>query len=157
MLTDKAMKVKDLMIGNYVNCKWDEEVWSDEKDEWIDIEKEAIGRVVFLDSTGFSEYDIMVEGESNREHFDAIEPIPLTEEWLLKLGGCKAQNNWFRFTAMPSENKEIITIHINTSSFITSCFGDEALEPCFFKECKYVHQLQNLYFALTGEELTLKP
>lgn len=24
-------------------------------------------------------------------------------------------------------------------------------------EIKYVHQLQNLYFALTGEELTIKP
>ena len=23
-------------------------------------------------------------------------------------------------------------------------------------ECDYVHQLQNLYFALTGEELTIK-
>ena len=37
---------------------------------------------------------------------------------------------------------------------------DGTLKECFYKNgyfiIKYVHQLQNLYFALTGEELTIK-
>lgn len=68
-------------------------------------------------------------------------PIPLTEEWLLKFGFNKFKGN------------------------NTDCFLDDFETSCnmelFFwkgtqiKNIKYVHQLQNLYFALTGEELTL--
>jgi len=83
------------------------------------------------------------------------EYIPLTEEWLINFGFHQDENGWHRMTVMPSINKEILTIHINSKTFVTSTFGDEALEPSYFKECKHVHQLQNLYFALTGKELNI--
>lgn len=64
-------------------------------------------------------------------------PIPLTEEWFKKLGGS------FRFA------KEFICDWQN--GFVTI---EEYGEGEFaLKHIKYVHQLQNLYFALTGEEL----
>lgn len=73
--------------------------------------------------------------------------ITLTEEWLLKAGfnkqslsgmhNCfviKRKNN-YHFTLYESEN----SYNIN----------NRMLEV----DIKYVHQLQNIYFALTGEEL----
>ena len=61
-------------------------------------------------------------------------PIPLTEEWLLKFD-CKKIWVFEIF----GDNKR--GFHISTE------YGEWIF-------LKYVHQLQNLYFALTGEELT---
>lgn len=71
------------------------------------------------------------------EHF---KPIPLTEEWLFKFGFEKALNGWWDKTE-------------------TWCWKDDIFylgALSWLAECKYVHQLQNLYFALTGEELKTK-
>jgi hypothetical protein len=83
-------------------------------------------------------------------HSIIIEPIPLTEEWLLKFGKTK------------------LGLSVQQSSYpdgdLYVGFDDKGicrLMNCsegfnFGKEIKYVHQLQNLYFALTGEELIIK-
>lgn len=76
---------------------------------------------------------------------DALEPIPLTEEWLLKFGFYKA-----------GESDGVKWFNLNDDWEL------ELGEEIFFwvedypAEVKYVHSLQNLYFALTGTELTLK-
>jgi hypothetical protein len=73
--------------------------------------------------------------------------IPLTEEWLLKFGFEKLSNGWLR-------------LHIcNDWSYLywDRLAGLELSvnkQGIHFSHIKYVHQLQNLYFALTGEELT---
>ena len=77
---------------------------------------------------------------------DQLSPIPLTEEWLLKFG---------------FESDEI-TFEFN--GFTLGWYkGDKMyylptgqISLRHKKEIEYVHQLQNLYFALTGEELTIK-
>jgi hypothetical protein len=75
-----------------------------------------------------------------------IEPIPLTEEWLLKFGFEKLSNGWLR-------------LHIcNDWSYLywDRLAGLELSvnkQGIHFSHIKHVHQLQNLYFALTGEEL----
>ena len=79
-----------------------------------------------------------------------IEPIPLTEEWLLKFGFDKV---------LPRNDKMYYRLNdyfvIEDSRFFL--LGDDAFEILKLRqEIKYVHQLQNLYFALTGEELTIK-
>jgi len=67
------------------------------------------------------------------------EPIPLTEEWLVKFGFVWTNGYGYRF--------------IN---------GWIKLKECVWKsydlevEIKHVHQLQNLYYALCQEELTIK-
>jgi hypothetical protein len=67
----------------------------------------------------------------------AFKPIPLTEEWLLKFG---------------FENP-LSSIFLNKSGWIIS------YEQHSFRwqttPLEYVHQLQNLYFALTNEELII--
>lgn len=77
-----------------------------------------------------------------RQYYKDIKPIPLTEEWLLKMG-CKGgyfgKNNCYRFI----EGKGFIELS-KTGQLI-----------CIIKD-EYVHTFQNLVHAFTGEELTLK-
>jgi len=80
-----------------------------------------------------------------------VEPINLIEEWLLKFGFIKNQNVfWISISSIKAEihieqySKEFVTI-------VRSDFSELILCPV-----KYVHQLQNLYFALTGKELEVK-
>lgn len=81
------------------------------------------------------------------------EPIPLTEEWLLKFGfkhNYKELKGCDFFCLKMNENYELI-VNLNTSKILISLrrFGN-VLEFDYY----YVYQLQNLYFALTNEELT---
>jgi hypothetical protein len=76
----------------------------------------------------------------------AHSPIPITEEWLLRLGFEKTMSWTFA--------KELIGNNI-----LVYYLGEKGFSIGFknysdFK-CDQVHQVQNLYFALTGEELTL--
>ena len=67
-----------------------------------------------------------------------IKPIPLTEEWLLKFGFIKS----VVFYMKGAMNIEFID---------NGClFGLDGEYEVFIQ---HVHQLQNLYFALTNEEL----
>ena len=72
----------------------------------------------------------------------SISPIPLTEEWLLKFGfKVYNEHGWY----------EINNYHqINL-------IGDYLVNgvQCISNKINYVHQLQNLYFATTGNELTI--
>lgn len=85
--------------------------------------------------------------------------IPLTEEWLLKFGFEEdPSNNFFSFYLSDYDENEF------SRQRMDYWFRDEfsAAELCragvCFKRVKiqYVHQLQNLYHALTGEELKIK-
>ena len=60
-------------------------------------------------------------------------PIPLTEEWLKRF-------NW-------NPPKDIGVSFSLTTDEIHFVAGN------YYKKIEHVHQLQNLYFALTGEEL----
>jgi len=84
----------------------------------------------------------------NPEHYFGM---PITKEWLLKFGFTESNldvdNTWlnlrYRFLNFASDesvNFEKVYLTINKMEVV----------------CKHVHQLQNLYFALTGEELTCK-
>jgi hypothetical protein len=82
-------------------------------------------------------------------------PIPLTVDWLLKLGFDKLENDiptYFKCFGNLIEDDYEYSFNIYVDSeqnhFIT-IFGRKII-------IKYIHQLQNLYFALTEEELTIK-
>jgi hypothetical protein len=74
------------------------------------------------------------------------EPIPLTEEWLLRFGFEKNDNN--QFILMEGS----VDILFNKDLNGWTCDGINFS----INMTEHVHQLQNLYFALTGEELKLK-
>lgn len=71
------------------------------------------------------------------------EPIPLTEEWLLKFG-------FKRFPWGLVKGNLLFKDDLKCSYLILQVGNG------FDTKIRYVHQLQNIYFALTGEELTIK-
>ena len=85
-------------------------------------------------------------------------PITLTEEWLLKFGykdaiGIGYKNNIITITFT---NNQFIEIDLNTK--IVSLGGcDSCTEWQVFeiKNIEFVHQWQNIYFALTNNELEI--
>ena len=84
--------------------------------------------------------------ESKNFHF---KPIEITEEWLLKFGFKKRKNrHLFHW-----ENKIVISEY--KDEFENFFYPKTGYDIRFSNEIKYVHQLQNLYFALTGAELTV--
>jgi hypothetical protein len=82
---------------------------------------------------------------NNTNQSDFIECIPLTTEILEK---CGFQKKDIFFEKKP------LGIYINTETIDIDVWyiGAVRLKT---KHLKYLHQLQNLYFALTGEELTV--
>ena len=88
------------------------------------------------------------------------EPIELNEYWLEKLGFYKNENtkHW-SITYFNSEKMGIDkwSLFIGFDSTMGYWFGvqDLILDQVALNLIKYVHQLQNLYFSLTGKELTI--
>ena len=89
--------------------------------------------------------------EKNRITFSGLfldkwqaKPIPLTEEWFLKLGFETDNIEWWN---------GIITIGIYEDGLFYCPTGQTYIRRG--KEIQYLHQLQNLYFALIGEELII--
>jgi len=86
---------------------------------------------------------------------EVLEPIPLTENWLLKFGFNKDYKQGY------------VGIDVNNSDFVLTeplVIGEWQTNYIFqfnagnlskFTELKYVHQLQNLFFTITGKELEL--
>jgi hypothetical protein len=126
------MKATELRINNLVNAVMTNEVYS--IDLWA--------------------LNVIEEGNYQNSHntkTKVFKPIPLTEEWLLKLGFKSDDISWEYSKRLGNfyimYDIEINSIYINDGSRY-----DGADIP---NEIKHVHQLQNLYFALTGQELTL--
>lgn len=77
-----------------------------------------------------------------KSRYSKIKPIPLTEEWLIKLGFI---------------NDRVLEFYRNdiTDSTIIIDYNFICLLGYSHVKLNYVHELQNLYFALTGRELTV--
>lgn len=116
------MNVKDLRIGNII------------KDRGSNIPYFILGANKFKN---------IIEWDSLFEY----EPIPLTEEWLLKFGFHKHNNAWVQDDFNENNNRFYFSIWSDTDED----FRYNSSE--FDVELNYVHQLQNLYFALTNKEL----
>lgn len=116
---------QELRIGNYVEYRIQDEL--DDRKEWWELS--------IIDST---DLQILESGID-----DDYRAIPLTEEILLKFGFFKKLGNYelenFRFH---------ISQPMNFDGFVF-CEGYSVITD----KIQFVHQLQNLYFALTGEEL----
>jgi len=121
------MNHKELRIGNLLTVKYTKQI----KEDFI---------------TEIKGYDI-VRIEENDFNTLNYEPIPLTEEWLLKFGFKHIKDNWYNLFA-------------NQNTFNVYVFDEMGFRVKIVSQSicvlQYVHQLQNLYFALTNEELTFK-
>lgn len=77
-------------------------------------------------------------------------PIPLTEEWLERFGFQKAASGWYE--------KGCFAVHLDWfyGQKTRVVWEEQDVFNQIPHDITYVHQLQNLYFALTGEELEIK-
>ena len=132
------MKASELRIGNYVNSSSENCLWF--KGNFI------------LDGYKMA--------KTIRYGCQGLNPIPLTEEWLLKFGFENIDDG----TYYEIECNRIVLKEVADTIITLSLEFDN--EDCYFQigsgynwtdalPIKHVHQLQNLYFALTGEELEL--
>jgi len=79
---------------------------------------------------------------------NSVKPIPLTEEWLLRFG--------FELTETNYDGGHHYWIWDFSGILLTTPYEDDSVVELGDAKFKYVHQLQNLYFALTGKELEIK-
>lgn len=86
------------------------------------------------------------------KYIELLEGIPLTEEWLVKFGFKKADKDTYKIDLHPTWGN--LEISITDTSFSISKYNSDSDVPGDALES--VHRLQNLYFALTGIELTIK-
>jgi hypothetical protein len=96
---------------------------------------------------GIHEFGIDCEDEIETTYmeYENFKPIPLTEEWLLKFGFEERMFGWWSDVLfLRTENRNGYFYDWQKTNQTTGTY------------IEYVHQLQNLYFALTGEELTFK-
>jgi hypothetical protein len=75
------------------------------------------------------------------------EPIPISEKWLLKLGFLKTSSETYMH---PKLNKLEAYKHPMKDGW-----GIVLKDFYSIPSCIYVHNLQNLYHSLTGEELKI--
>jgi hypothetical protein len=130
------MTAKELRIGNLIYHHYYTRVpgTPDEKEHFDICKVESI------------EHELIVNGKNTVAWY---QPIPLTEERLVELGFKKLTDRAIGFKQS--------SYSIGNGMVIVN-FDDGLLNVDFYRTLnyKYVHQLQNLYFALTGSELTIK-
>lgn len=105
------MKASELRIGNFINS--------------------PNGQIIV--SGIETDFDDLTGGENSVNDFplSKLQPIPITEEWLEKLGFKQYGMNEFE--------------HIDNGLYIECSY-----------DLRYVHQLQNIFFALTNTELIIR-
>ena len=122
------MNTKELRIGNMVQYTNDERVFVN-----------LIGKTLEITAA-----DILSIYNDNIQ----VEPILLTEEWLIKFGSKRVQEDKY---GCHYENQEC-WVYLSHGGFDVEVITDDERFN-LLRTYKYVHQLQNLYFAITGKEL----
>ena len=122
----------ELRIGNMVNTIY------------------GITTIIGVVDNGLEDYAMFIRTDSGHLHrTDGTKstPIPLTEEWLIKAGFVGNEFKVFRL-----------------NDFKIGLNGDDIVHQqytCIYKQAisvkvKHLHQLQNLYYCLCGEELKIE-
>lgn len=159
------MKANELRIGNWVNAIR----YRDDSGEFYPTQLETLKKG-WGTLNGKSSYSICINHgfyETGSEwgqtvgNENEVKPIPLTEEWLVKLGFEKIEFNsesegyGYEFNLDLNDNTRM-SFQSDMSFGIENKQLDTHWLELDFDKFDGVHQLQNLYFALTGKELTLK-
>lgn len=156
---EKIIDIRDLRIGNYLLYDW------------------KIVHVTFLsmdiddeyeESIGFCELGKTTNEKAdwNRALCDKLDRIALTAEWLERFGfefkGFLKVNDYESETQFTlRQNEENYTCSVVTSDYggFVECHWRVRVDGDILymrTKLEFVHQLQNLFYLLTGEELAIK-
>jgi hypothetical protein len=132
------MKANELRIGNYVRTYGQD-----------------VGHRTIV---GITPEGVNLLEQDEKIDYNLIEPIPLTEDRLERFGLDRTNGyGWLKYGF--NHGMVWFFIDIEKKRFqgkritVIAVYDDVELAIC---DIEYVHQLQNLYFALTGEELEIK-
>lgn len=148
---EAQLKTQDLRIGNLVTID-NPNAWLKLKD--IPLIVTGVNNLITEDEKKMfphSDGKVWMKGEYETygQFSQFVSPIPLTEEWMLKFGFENSYRSDFTVTMQHATNDKF-GIKINVSTGMSLVYLGIPIR------IEFVHQLQNLYFALTGEELTIK-
>lgn len=150
------IKPEELRIGNCIQFR-----------DWTKEEKYVVGNIISLDvwhpnksaTIIYSDNENALGAKNTGMNFDKLVPILLTPEILTKCGLEEDISSGYVWHKIPPHY--LIEISEGQVSFVILVNKEKhhvwhGLKPPYCR-FKYLHQLQNLYFALTGEELIYKP
>ena len=133
-----SIELNKLRLGNFV---------FDDENEVVKIAR--IETEEYTDWNSGDEFSTTIEkGSHNNNYYQStINGIPITEKWLLDFGFeiLTDKTKGFKSNSYTYTKGISFIVHLN----------DELLSVNFWQgnEKRYVHELQNLFFALTGVEL----
>lgn len=131
-----SIKANELRVGN-----------------WVQRPEQIRSKLLDDDRIYFLVDSIMIRDCEHYESNWAFEPIPLTPEILEKAGFEWDDIDKGNETVRGLFKKFILMLpHHNGLNWYAAPYG----YPLMPQRTLYLHQLQNLYFALTGEELIVK-
>lgn len=134
------MNAKELRIGNLIK-------WQDESHE-----------IVSVTAIDIENNECYVATSNNEQaQIEEFEPIQLTDELIYKLG-FQDMGNCFNYNIDPALSFRVLSSKGDYYPSIIEEPEFAGLEPNIvtLKSIQYLHQLQNLFFALTGGEITFK-
>jgi hypothetical protein len=133
------IQAKELMIGNYLYCEYSGEII-----QVTEIKNDGV--YASSNKTVIERY----------YYYEEIHSIPIDEKWLTDFGFdiSKSPSTWATKIELDYGMSNEYQIFKNEVSIVDYSFIYFRYK--FITRVEYIHQLQNLYFALTGEELELK-
>lgn len=140
---EMSIQPNELRIGNLVYASW------------------KTGLIVPIKE--IREFKIIVDDDEwSCLKYDEIDPIPLTPEWLEKCGFEKRLEYWEPFVGdakgawFNMNGIFIVVLKSNGKIYRAIATNGDEFGYVDGPEIKSVHQLQNVIFALTGQELDIK-
>lgn len=138
------MKASELRIGNLIRLN--------REMEWSNPLSEKTVKIESISTQGINYSNYPEMGVCWDTLDDKFVGIPLTEEWLLKFGFQYQDETKILFIQVG--NLLHIEFEDMDCSITPTTWSGSSILP--WMDIEYVHQLQNLYYALTGTELELK-
>ena len=142
MIKSQELKSGNIILGKYIN----------EEDEKVNTTI-----CTFLGYDPFNNY-FWVENKDAIEDFCGFDPIPLSEEWLVRFGfdkDVKERRSIYKHKGV--KQIHVIYKHKYYDLFLR-LFDNGQISLCFNNEyilIKYVHRLQNIFNSLTGTDLQM--
>jgi hypothetical protein len=140
------MEAKDLRIGNLVDWKISEITGEPQILRVVGIFEHSEDGEIILEEPNLKSDN---PNDYHDTNVDDICGIPLTEKWLLKMGFHKRPEG---FIGMKIKKKQYLEINIIEKRCIIFVEAGEFF-PILFPE--NIHNVQNLWHSLTGQELTI--